>query len=78
MLSDFESIGLSVQEKKSKIDFQDGGHRGHLGYPIGIILTCFDLQVTRKLPTECNVNWSFGSREEAQNEISKWRLWHYF
>ena len=29
------STGLSVQEKKRKIDFQDGGH---LGFPIGTIL----------------------------------------
>ena len=34
-----ESIGLLVQEKKRKIDFQDGGH---LGFPIGTILAIFD------------------------------------
>ena len=28
-----ESVGLSVQEKKGKIDFHDGGH---LGFPIGL------------------------------------------
>ena len=44
-----ESIGLSVQEKKRKIDFQDGGHGGHLGFPIGTILATFDLQVTLML-----------------------------
>ena len=43
----FESIGLSVQEKKFNIDFQDGGH---LGFPIRIILATFDLQVTSILP----------------------------
>ena len=26
----FKSVGLSVQEKKRKIDFQDGGHLGFL------------------------------------------------
>ena len=31
----FESISLSVQKKKRKIDFQDGRH---LGFPIGMIL----------------------------------------
>ena len=45
-------FGLSVQEKKRKIDFQDGGHGGHLGFPIGMILAIFDLQVTLILPTE--------------------------
>ena len=43
-----ESTGLSVQEKKRKIDFQDGGH---LGFPIGTILAIFDLQVTLMLPS---------------------------
>ena len=38
-----ESTGLSVQEKKRKIDFQDGCHGGHLGFPIGTILAIFDL-----------------------------------
>ena len=28
----------SVQEKKRKIDFQDGGHGSHLGFQIGMIL----------------------------------------
>ena len=47
-----ESIGLSVQEKKQKIDFQDGRHGGHLGFPIGTILATFDLQVTLMLPSK--------------------------
>ena len=38
VLASFESIGLSVREKKRKIDFQDGGH---LGFPIGTILAIF-------------------------------------
>ena len=29
----FESIGLSVQEKKFKTDFQDGRHGSNLGFP---------------------------------------------
>ena len=37
-LASLESIGLSVQEKKRKIDFQDGGH---LGFSIGTILAIF-------------------------------------
>ena len=43
----FESISLSVQEKKFNIDFQDGGH---LGFPIRMILATFDLQVTWIFP----------------------------
>ena len=59
-LASLESIGLSVQEKKRKIDFQDGGHGGHLGFPIGMILALFDLQVTLMLPTKYPVNWPRG------------------
>ena len=61
-----KSIGLLVQEKKRKIDFQDGGHGGHLGFPIGTILAIFDLQVTPMLPSKFEVNWPFGSGEEAK------------
>ena len=46
-----ESLGLSVQ-KKRKIDFQDGGHSGHLGFPIGTILAIFDLQITLMVPSK--------------------------
>ena len=51
----------SVQEKKRKIDFQDGGHGGHLGFPIGTILAIFlftshpdaSYQVLSKLARGC-------------------------
>ena len=59
-LASLESTGLSVQEKKRKIDFQDGGHGGHLGFSIGTILAIFDLQVTPMLPTKYRVNWPRG------------------
>ena len=39
----FESIGHQVQKRKQKIDFQDGGHGGHLGFLVGMILAIFDL-----------------------------------
>ena len=59
-LACLESIGLSVQEKKRKIDFQDGGHGGHLGFSIATILAIFDLQVTPMFPTKYQVNWPRG------------------
>ena len=37
-LPSLESIGLSVQKKEGKIDFQDGHH---LGFPIGTVLAIF-------------------------------------
>ena len=68
-LASLESIGLSVQEKKQKIDFQDGCH---IGFPISTILAIFDLQVTPMLPSKFGVNWPFGSGEEAKNRFSRW------
>ena len=58
-----------------KIDFQDGGHGGHLGFLIGMILAIFDLQVTLMLPSKFGVNWPFGSGEVAKNRFSRWRPW---
>ena len=52
-LTSFESIGLSVQKKKRKIDFQDGCL---LGFSIGMILAIFDLQVIPMLPTNFQIN----------------------
>ena len=61
----FESVGLSVQEKKFKIDFQDGGHGGHLGFQIGKILDIFDLHVALIFLTKFRVSWPFGSGEKV-------------
>ena len=58
--------------EEAKKDFQDGGHGGHLGFPIGTILAIFDLQVTPMLPSNFGVNWPFGSGE-AKNRFSRWR-----
>ena len=69
------STGLSVQEKRRKIDFQDGRHGGHLGYPIGKILAIFDLQVTPMSPTKFGVSWPFGAGEEAKYRFSRWPPW---
>ena len=38
ILQSFESVGLSIQEEKPKIDFQVGRHGSHLGFTIGMIL----------------------------------------
>ena len=47
----------SVQEKKRKIDFQDGGHGDHLAFSIGTILVIFDLQVSSILFIKFLVDW---------------------
>ena len=64
-LPNFESTGLSVQEKKPKLDLQDDreckchGHGHH------------DLKNRiQMLPTKFRVNWPFVSGEEAQNIFS--------
>ena len=54
----FESIGLSVQEKKFNIGIQDGHH---FEFPIKMILPTFDVQVTSILPMKFQINWPFGS-----------------
>ena len=64
LLDKFESAGLSVQEKKFNIDFQDGGH---LGFPLRTILATFELQVTSILPIKFPVNCFFGLGEKGQN-----------
>ena len=46
---------------KCKIDFQDAGHGGLLGFPVRTNNAVFDLQVTRMLPTKFQVNWPFRS-----------------
>ena len=74
-LPSLESIGLSTQEMKWKIDFHDGGH---LGFPIGTILAIFDLQITLMLPTKFRVNWHLGLGEEAKNRFSRWPPWRPF
>ena len=48
---------LRIRKRSKKIDFQDGRHGGHHGFPIVTILAIFDLQVTLMLPTKFQVNW---------------------
>ena len=74
-LASLVSIDLLVQEKKRKINFQDGGHGSHLGFPIGTILAIFDLQVTPMLPSKFGVDWPFGSGEETKIRFSRWPPW---
>ena len=71
-LPSLKSISLSVQEKKWKIDFQDGHHGGHHGLPISRILAFLNLQVTLILPTKFGVNWPFGSGNKVKNRCSRW------
>ena len=66
-------MGIYVEEEKRKIDVQDRGHGGHLGFAIGTILAVFDLQVVPILPTKFGVNWLFGSGEEVPNKFWRWR-----
>ena len=70
-LPSFESIGLLAQEKKHKIDFEDGDHGGHLGFQTKTILAIFYLQVATMLPAKFCINWLFGSGKEAQNRFSR-------
>ena len=42
---------FSSGEETKQLAFQDGGHGGHLGFPIGTIIAKFDRQDTPMLPT---------------------------
>ena len=64
-LPSLELIGLSVQETKSKIDFQDGRYGSHLRFRIITIFATFDLPVAPIVSTKFLVSWLFGSGEEA-------------
>ena len=44
-------------EEAKKIDFQDGCHGAHRGFPIRTIFAIFDLKVAPMLPTMFGVNW---------------------
>ena len=73
-LPSFQSIGLSVQEKKFKIYFEDDGCGSQPGFPVDTISASFDLQVTLILPTKFRINWHFGSGE-VQNRFLRWLPW---
>ena len=64
-------MGLSGEEKY-KIDFQNGGHDGHLGFPTGMILELFNLQFSPILTTEFRIIWPFCSGKQVQNKFKKW------
>ena len=61
-------------EKKHKIDLQEGDHAGHLGFPIGMILAPFYLQVRQMLHPKFHVIWPFGSGE-GKIRFSRWLSW---
>ena len=65
------SIGLSVQEKKRIIDFQDGCHGGHLGFPIGTILAILIYKSPHMLPNKFQVKWFFDLGEEVRIRFSR-------
>ena len=68
-LQSFKSVGLSVQEKKRKTNFDDCRQEGYIGFQIETILAIFDLQVTTMFPTKLQVNRPFGSGGEAKKKI---------
>ena len=55
-LPGLETTGFSVQEKKFKIHFQNGGAGGKAEFSEGNILASFVRQVTAILPIKFQVN----------------------
>ena len=71
-LSSFESIGLSVKEKKFKIEFQDGDCGGPIGFLIRTSSAIFDLKV---LSTNFQVSWHFGTLApiyQVSSQLASW------
>ena len=64
-------MGLSVQEKKVTIDFQDGNCGGHLVFPIGTILTIF---LSKRHPDAFYqvLSQLASSGEKVKNRFLKW------
>ena len=58
-------LAFRFRRRSEKIYFQDGGHGSHLGFPIGMILAIFYLQVTPIVPIKFRVNWPFDSAEDG-------------
>ena len=71
-LSSFESTGLSVKEKKFKIEFQDGDCGGPIGFLIGTISAIFDLKVHS---TNFQVSWHFGTLAPVYQVSSRLASW---
>ena len=74
-LSSFKTTVPMFQEKKQKIDFQDGSHGGQLAFPTGTILAISYLQVTPMLSTKFHVNSPLSSGEETKDSFYTWRSW---
>ena len=55
----FELVGLSIQEKKFKTDFQDGDSGDQIVFQNETNLALFDLQLFLILPTKFKVSWDF-------------------
>ena len=65
----FQVNWLSVQKKKLKKDFKDGGNGGHFGFRNGAILAIFYLQVTPMLPTNFQVNWPMVQKKKLKTDF---------
>ena len=56
---------ILVQEKKRKVDFQDGSHGSQLGFLIRTILAIFDLQVTPDASYQLSSKLAFKLRRRS-------------
>ena len=74
LLWNLVKIAEAVSEKKQKKK-QDGGFGGRLGFPIGTILTIFDLEVILLLQCKFQLKSPYGSGGYVKNWFSRWHLW---
>ena len=78
VMSSLLAFRFRRRSEKKTTYFQDGRHGAHRRFRIGAILAIFDLQVTPMLHMNFQVNWPFGSGEEAKNWFSRWPPWRPF
>ena len=62
-------LAFRFRRRSKKLDCQNSGHGGQLGFPIVTILAMFALLVTLILSTNFRVIWPFSSGEEAKNRF---------
>ena len=67
----FKSTGLYVQEKKRKIEFQDGHPCGHLRFLIGTILAYFLSISYPDASYRVSIQLVIRSGEEVKNRFSR-------
>ena len=69
------SIRLTIREQTWFEDFQDGQHRGHLGYQNGTILAILILYVAPMPPIKFQLHQTYSLGGDVVWRFSRWLIW---